>query len=310
MLNFNVKSQTEKVFSNKYSLILKILTVILVPFIFLNINTAVIFAGVYASEGEILVSEEEIEIEIEEIETETEIQDIDEETQRAADAFLELIQENSEDEVIEFITTAALNFRSGPSADHSRISLLPSGTVIVVTEHVPGGFSRIEHDGQVGYVSSDYIRIRTDYDIILPSGGSANNSQGVELLSWSEVKQILPLHTNILVTDVRTGLTYTVRNFSNGNHADVEPATATDTATLRQAFGGRWSWDPRPVIVNINGRLIAAAINGMPHGGTTISGNNFGGHICLHFLGARTHNGNRTAERLMQAAVQEAFNSR
>ncbi|MFN2363644.1 MAG: hypothetical protein ABR596_05040, partial [Halarsenatibacteraceae bacterium] len=46
------------------------------------------------------------------------------------------------------------------------------------------------------------------------------------------------------------------------------------------------------VVVNVNGRLIAGSINGVPHGGQSIS-NNFNGHICLHFQGSRTHGGNR-----------------
>ena len=32
-----------------------------------------------------------------------------------------------------------------------------------------------------------------------------------------------------------------------------------------------------------------AAINTMPHGEQTISGNNFDGQFCLHLLGSKTH---------------------
>jgi hypothetical protein len=48
----------------------------------------------------------------------------------------------------------------------------------------------------------------------------------------------------------------------------------------------------------------------MPHAGSTISGNGMNGHLCLHFYGSRTHNGNANYTRAMQEAVMEAFQAR
>ena len=130
---------------------------------------------------------------------------------------------------------------------------------------------------------------------------------GPRLLEWSYVSTILPRNTPVTITDVRTGLTYRVNSFSHGSHADVFPVSPEDTATLLRTFNGQWTWDTRPIWVHINGRKVAASINGMPHGGTGNRGNNMNGHICIHFRGSRTHNGSRFHERDHQNSVMEAY---
>lgn len=141
------------------------------------------------------------------------------------------------------------------------------------------------------------------------NGGSSSAPNGVELVKWSTVRGILPTGVPLSIYDVRTGTTYRVQSFSNGNHADVEPCTKADTNTLKSLYGGSWSWNPRPVWVTFNGRTIAASIHGMPHGGQTIYDNGMDGQICLHFLGSSTHNGNSSYTQQHQNAVQEAWNA-
>jgi len=127
-------------------------------------------------------------------------------------------------------------------------------------------------------------------------------------LQWWEARNtIIRTGVDLHITDVRTGITFWVRSFSNGNHADVEPITQEDTEALRRAYGGRWSWDTRPIWVAVDGRIFAASINGMPHGGSTNNNNGMNGHICIHFLNSRTHNGTRSHERDHQNSVQEAY---
>ena len=129
---------------------------------------------------------------------------------------------------------------------------------------------------------------------------------GPELLEWSYVRTLLPRNTPIMITDVRTGITYWVNSFSHGNHADVFPVTPEDTAALHRTFNGQWSWNTRPIWVHVGDRKIAASINGMPHGGGSRS-NNMNGHICIHFRGSRTHNGSIAHERDHQNSVTEAY---
>jgi len=191
-------------------------------------------------------------------------------------------------------TNDGVNLRSGPSTDSSVIRTVGSGTPVAVLEHNPSGWSKVSVSGSVGYIRSDFLS---------PGRGS------VELLEWSAVKRLIVNGVPMEIIDVRTGTTFKVQSFSKGNHADVEPPTRADTDILFRLYNGTWSWTPRPVWVNINGRLIAAAIHGMPHAGSTISGNGMNGHICLHFYGSSTHNGNASYTRTMQNTVMESYNA-
>ena len=133
--------------------------------------------------------------------------------------------------------------------------------------------------------------IRAGQSLRIP--GSTVNQRSIEALGWSQVNRLFPRNSTATITDVQTGLSFRVRRLYGTNHADVEPLTAQDTNVMRRIYGGSWSWDRRAVVVNINGRLIAGSINGMPHGGQSIRNNNFNGHFCVHFEGSRTHGNNR-----------------
>lgn len=122
---------------------------------------------------------------------------------------------------------------------------------------------------------------------------------------WTVVDAAFPRKANATVTDIDTGITFQVHRYGGTNHADVEPLTAADTAKMKAAYGGEWSWSRRAVIVSINGRVFAASMNGMPHGGQDIYNNNFDGQFCIHFLNSRTHETNRVDEA-HQAAVYKA----
>ena len=200
-----------------------------------------------------------------------------------------------------FITTAGLNLRSEPTTDSERINLIQSGRRVEVTNFRDGEWFEVEVGGQRGFMYAEFLREA-------PAPGEQGN---VELLEWSVVRNnILTNNTPFTVTDVRSGLSWQMSSFSQGSHADIFTLTAEDTTIMQRAFGGRWTWTPRPVIVDINGRTLAASLSGMPHaGGGGQNGNNMNGHVCLHFLGSRTHNGNRTHERDHQNAVSEAFNT-
>ena len=201
-------------------------------------------------------------------------------------------------------TTTRVNLRTGPSTDDTLIKTLDMGTELKMLAYDADNWSKVVYNNTTGYIKSEYIVSASQYEeaIALKAGD-------VELLEWQAVKSILPLYRPLQITDVRTGAVYYVQSFSNGKHADVEPLTKADTATLLNTFGGKWQWTPRAVWVTFNGRTFAASINGMPHGGGTISGNGMNGQICLHFLGSKTHNGTTSHERDHQARVMEAFNA-
>ncbi len=196
-----------------------------------------------------------------------------------------------------YVTSTRVNFRTLPSTEAQIIETLNAGEEITILEKLDSGWSKVVRKEVQGYISSQYICEKSEYT-------------AVELVEWSEVKNILKTYTPIKVYDIRTGITYQIQSFSNGLHADVETLTKDDTAKLLQTYNGKWKWDPRPVWVTINGRTIAASINGMPHGGGTIANNGLNGQICLHFKGSTTHNGNRSFAQWHQDVLMEAYNAR
>lgn len=137
------------------------------------------------------------------------------------------------------------------------------------------------------------------------SGVPATATGKAEAIPWAQADRIFVRGAVARVTDVRTGLSWSVKRRGGTRHADVEPLTREDTALMKRAYGGSWSWARRPIVVEAAERRIAASMNGMPHGRQSIT-NGFPGHHCIHFLGSSTHAGKRI-DPAHQAAVREAI---
>ena len=217
--------------------------------------------------------------------------------------------------ITELATRYRLNLRTGASTNDSVIMVLPERATVNVLDYQPDGFSLVSFNGTVGYAFTYFLGPvvpQVSIASITPAfrSNTITDIHNVELLSWNEVRSILPQNTRIQVLDIGTGLTYYVRNFSNGRHADVETITQADTDIFFQSFGRRWTWDVRPILVTFDdntgrSRTVAAAIHGMPHDVQTIHNNGMNGHVCIHFLGVV--NRNPIFERDMQAAVMQAY---
>ena len=126
-------------------------------------------------------------------------------------------------------------------------------------------------------------------------------------MDWwtSDIQKIFAKGVTATITDVDTGISWQEIRKAGTNHADIQPCTKEDTAKLKKVYGGSWSWKRRAVFVTINGVNYAASIHGMPHGGSSVKGNNFPGHHCCHFLNSRTHGSNRVDEN-HQKMIQKA----
>ena len=124
-----------------------------------------------------------------------------------------------------------------------------------------------------------------------------------EKLAWFGSEDVIPKGATVTIKDCKTGKTFTAVRGSN--HMDTEPASKADTATLKEIYGGSWSWRRRPILVKYNGHVYAASMNGMPHGTSTID-NGFDGHFCVHFSGSKTHGTDRVDED-HQSAVAAAL---
>lgn len=158
------------------------------------------------------------------------------------------------------------------------------------------------------------------------SRGKVSSMYG-SLIDWKEASSVFPRGKDAKVTDLYTGRTFNVRRTMGANHADCEPLTKQDTAIIKDIWGG-FNWTTRPVIVNVNGKKLAASMSSMGHAGVdsepayvtvdnrsggygtgenldTIKNNDMDGHFDIHFLNSTTH---KTGKQnpLHQAAVLKA----
>jgi hypothetical protein len=160
-----------------------------------------------------------------------------------------------------------------------------------------------------------------------PKAAAASKS-AVELLDWwTQAKNVFKIGTTAVVQDVRTGKTFRIVRTMGSNHADCEAASKADADIIKSIWGG-FSWDTRPVIVNIGGRRLAASMSSLPHAGVdsapafkvvdnrsegygrgenldTIKGNGMDGHFDVHFLNSTRHKDGKVDPR-HQAAIKEA----
>ncbi len=119
---------------------------------------------------------------------------------------------------------------------------------------------------------------------IYPSSAGPAKSE-IKLLMWyTEIKPTIKSGQTVLVYEPSSGTSFKLRFYSLGRHADSEPLTAEDTAIMKAAWGGSFSWDEKPVYVLLpSGTWALASMHSMPHLSGSIKDNNFDGHLCVHF---------------------------
>ncbi|QGU95800.1 hypothetical protein GOM49_12475 [Clostridium bovifaecis] len=143
------------------------------------------------------------------------------------------------------------------------------------------------------------------------SSSKSTYSSRVEVLDWKFARNVFSINSIAEVTDVYSKKTFKVKRTMGTNHADTEALTREDTEIIKSIWGG-FSWERRPVILNINGRKIAASMSAMPHAGIdaapafkvinnrsegygrgqnldVVKGNGMDGHFDIHFLNSTRH---------------------
>lgn len=122
------------------------------------------------------------------------------------------------------------------------------------------------------------------------------SAQG-ELSSWESIDREFSVGKTAQVTDYNTGEQFALRRTGGTNNAEVVTESASDAETFEYVFGG-YSWEHRPVLVEIGGRTYAASLFGMPTqtggtGGSTMSGVTFlyfnNSRSDIHGLGDEEH---------------------
>ncbi|WP_180994445.1 stalk domain-containing protein [Bacillus sp. Marseille-P3661] len=122
----------------------------------------------------------------------------------------------------------------------------------------------------------------------IPVQERKSEKHGEYLDWWTEAQYMFSIGKIGTVTDFETGISFQVKRTIGANHADCEPLTAKDTEIAKKIWGG-FNWNVRPVIVEIDGRKIAASMSFMPHDVQYITNNNFEGHFDIHFKNSTRH---------------------
>lgn len=178
---------------------------------------------------------------------------------------------------------------------------------------------KVSTDGQYGYdTQAAVMKLQTALGITADGliGPNTRNLigrsqiEGVELLDWWLGGNVAFARlTDASVVDVRTGKRFRVSRYGGDNHCDTEPLTAVDAQIMLSICGGEWTWERRPVWLEVGDRVIAASMTWMPHEGQHVWNNSFDGHFCLHMYNSRTHDTDRVDEE-HAACVLEAWQSR
>lgn len=193
------------------------------------------------------------------------------------------------------------NVYAGATSSSRKIASVSKGAKLEVVG-ASGSYYQVTNGSAYGYIAKSSIS-KTK-----PAAKSKTSWKSkVETVNWYDGgSRILSKGEYATIYDIDTGITVRIRCLYGSNHADVEPATKADTAKLLKIAGGNFSWDSHAVILNANGRYIAAAINTMPHGEQAITNNGYEGQFCLHLTGSKTH-GSDSVNEAHQASILRAY---
>ncbi|MBP5426386.1 MAG: LysM peptidoglycan-binding domain-containing protein [Clostridiales bacterium] len=89
-----------------------------------------------------------------------------------------------------------------------------------------------------------------------------------ELLDWeTEANYVLPVNAVFKVTDFFSGRSFYMKRTTGSSHADCEPLTSDDANIIKNIWGGTFSWDTRPILINYQDRTLAASMSSFSHAG-------------------------------------------
>lgn len=169
---------------------------------------------------------------------------------------------------------------------------------------------RLDADGIAGNytLSAAYTSVHTaTFKALTQINHAVDTNLPLVKPDWSENATLFPKGSTAVVVDILTGKTFQVKRTGGGNHADCEPVSFTDTATMFGVYGN-WSWNRRAIWVVVNGRRLAASMNGMPHGYNSINDNGMRGQICIHFVDSKTHGSNKV-DADHQNCIEKAYSA-
>lgn len=122
----------------------------------------------------------------------------------------------------------------------------------------------------------------------IPVKETVSPSHGELLNWWTEAQYVFTIGKVAKVTDQATGKSFNIKRTIGANHADSETVTVTDSNIAKSIWGG-YSWTPRAVIVEVDGRKLAASMSFYPHEREYIMDNGITGHFDVYFSDSTRH---------------------
>lgn len=206
--------------------------------------------------------------------------------------FLELLQLNNADQsslldIGDIVILPKLSSMKAPI-----LTSIPSNSINYINHIINLGDTLWNISNQYGIPMQELLDINNiNSDFVLQIGESIKipvhnipvkptlgDSFG-ELLDWeTEAKYVLPVNAIFKVTDFYTNVTFNMKRTTGSCHADCEPLTSDDAEIIKNIWGGKFSWDTRPILVNYNNRTLACSMSSFPHAGN----DNFAGGIIVN----------------------------
>ncbi len=160
----------------------------------------------------------------------------------------------------------------------------------------------LNNDGVVG--SATLALLSEKYYAAIGGGATGSYKETIYNISWPDYYSTIFASKlgfkrgceTATLTDINTGLTFKVYvQSTNKNHADVEPLTATDTATMCRIYGVSTSsqipWNRRAMVLSVGGYQFVCSIYGEEHGQDDKPNNNYAGQFCVHFKDSNINSG-------------------
>lgn len=138
----------------------------------------------------------------------------------------------------------------------------------------------------------------------IPVKSVVSEKHGEYLDWWTEAQYLFTIGKTAKVTDIETGKSLNITRTIGANHADAETNTVADTNVAKSIWGG-FSWKTRAIILEVDGRQLAASMSFMPHDVEYISNNGISGHFDVYFGNSTRHVDGRP-DPLHQAQVEKA----
>ena len=195
------------------------------------------------------------------------------------------------------------------STSSGRVSISVNTKVYVVGRS--GDYCKVQNNSgsSTGFIKTNCL---SRNKVSSKSSGSSKSTSSwkskVVKMNWfSGGNKVLRKGSYGYIYDIRTGISLRIKRMGGSNHADVEPATAADTAKLLRVAGGKFSWNSHAVILRAGNKFVACGINTLPHGSQTIRNNNYNGQFCLHMCGSLTHCSSKENTN-HQSSINKAYN--